>query len=45
MVAGHGITYRSSASGTILAAHYGTQVVELDGVAEFDSYIRGYHAY
>ena len=22
-----------------------SQVVELDGVAEFDSYIRGYHAY
>ena len=23
----------------------GTQVVGLDGVVEFDSYIRGYHAY
>ena len=44
MVAGRGITYRSS--GTIYwPSTMASQVVELDVVAEFDSYIRGYHAY
>ena len=46
MVAERGVTYRSS--GTVELYWLRTmasQVVELDGVAEFDSYIRGYHAH
>ena len=44
MVEGRGVTYGSSLILYWLRTMT-SQVVELDGVAEFDSYIRGYHTY
>ena len=45
MVAGRGVTYRIDLVVLYWLRTMASQVVELDGFAEFDLYIRGYHAH